>query len=125
MSERSFLTRALWFVFIGWWLTPVLVNVAWLLGLTVVLLPISVNLINLVPTALTLKTPQSTVDPESARGQQNLLVRLVWFVFVGWWASFIWANVANLFAVTIIGLPVAIWMLHRLPFVLSLYRFDG
>ena len=125
MSERSFLTRALWFVFIGWWLTPVLVNVAWLLGLTVILLPISVKLINLVPTALTLKTPESTVDPKSARGQRNLLIRLLWFVFVGWWASFIWANVANLFAVTIIGLPVAIWMLHRLPFVLSLYRFDG
>ena len=125
MSERSFLTRALWFVFIGWWLTPVLVNVAWLLGLTVILLPISVKLINLVPMALTLKTPESTVDPKSARGQRNLLIRLLWFVFVGWWASFIWANVANLFAVTIIGLPVAIWMLHRLPFVLSLYRFDG
>ena len=125
MTERSLLTRALWFVFVGWWLTPVLVNVAWLLGLTVILLPISVKLINLVPTALTLKTPESTVDPESARGQRNLLIRLIWFVFVGWWASFIWANLANLFAVTIIGLPVAIWMLHRLPFVLSLYRFDG
>ncbi|WP_178915227.1 YccF domain-containing protein [Natronomonas gomsonensis] len=125
MSERSFLTRALWFVFIGWWLTPVLVNAAWLLGLTVILLPISVKLINLVPTALTLKTPNSTLDPDSARGQHNLLVRALYFVFVGWWLSFLWANVANLLAVSIIGLPVAIWMLHRLPFVLSLYRYDG
>lgn len=125
MGQRSLLTRGLWFVFVGWWLTPILVNVAWLIGLTVVLLPISVKLINLVPTALTLKTPESTIDPESARGQHSLLVRAVWFVFVGWWASFIWANVANFFAITIIGLPVAIWMLHRLPFVLSLYRYDG
>jgi uncharacterized membrane protein YccF (DUF307 family) len=125
MSERSFLTRALWFVFIGWWLTPVLVNAAWLLGLTVILLPISVKLINLVPTALTLKTPKSTLDPDSARGQRNLLVRALYLVFVGWWLSFLWANVANILAVTIIGLPVAIWMLHRLPFVLSLYRYDG
>ena len=125
MSERSFFTRALWFVFIGWWLTPVLVNAAWLLGLTVILLPVSVKLINLVPTALTLKTPQSTLDPESARGQRSLLVRALYFVFVGWWLSFLWANVANLLAVSIIGLPVAIWMLHRLPFVLSLYRYDG
>jgi uncharacterized membrane protein YccF (DUF307 family) len=125
MSERSFFTRALWFVFIGWWVTPVLVNAAWLLGLTVVLLPISVKLINLVPTALTLKTPKSTLDPDSARGQHNLLVRVLYFVFVGWWLSFLWANVANILAVTIIGLPVAIWMLNRLPFVLSLYRDEG
>jgi hypothetical protein len=39
--------------------------------------------------------------------------------------SFIWANVANVLAITVIGLPIAIWMLHRLPFVLSLYRYDG
>jgi uncharacterized membrane protein YccF (DUF307 family) len=125
MAQRSLLTRALWFVFVGWWLTPILVNAAWLLGLTVVLLPVSVKLINLVPTALTLKSPESTIDPEAGRGQHNLLIRALYFVFVGWWASLIWANVANLLAITIVGLPIAIWMLHRLPFVLSLYRYDG
>ncbi|QLD85516.1 YccF domain-containing protein [Natronomonas halophila] len=125
MAQRSLLTRALWFVFVGWWLTPILVNAAWLLGLTVVLLPVSVKLINLVPTALTLKSPESTIGPEAGRGQHNLLVRALYFVFVGWWASFIWANVANVLAITVVGLPVAIWMLHRLPFVLSLYRYDG
>jgi uncharacterized membrane protein YccF (DUF307 family) len=125
MAQRSLLTRALWFVFVGWWLTPILVNAAWLLGLTVVLLPVSVKLINLVPTALTLKSPGSTIDPEAGRGQHNLLIRALYFVFVGWWASLIWANVANLLAITIVGLPIAIWMLHRLPFVLSLYRYDG
>jgi uncharacterized membrane protein YccF (DUF307 family) len=125
MGQRSLLTRGLWFVFVGWWLTPILVNAAWLLGLTIVLLPISVKLINLVPTALTLKSPESTIDPDAGRGQHNLVVRAVYFVFIGWWASFIWANVANVLAITVIGLPVAIWMLHRLPFVLSLYRYEG
>jgi hypothetical protein len=33
--------------------------------------------------------------------------------------------VAVLASLTIIGLPVAIWMLNRLPYVTSLYRFDG
>jgi uncharacterized membrane protein YccF (DUF307 family) len=65
------------------------------------------------------------IDPEAGRGQHNLLIRALYFVFVGWWASLIWANVANLLAITIVGLPIAIWMLHRLPFVLSLYRYDG
>jgi uncharacterized membrane protein YccF (DUF307 family) len=125
MGQHLLLTRALWFVFVGWWLTPVLANAAWALGLTVVLLPVSVKLINLVPTALTLKTPRSTLDPDGGRGQHGLLVRSIYFVFVGWWLAFLWANVAAALAVTVVGLPVAVWMLHRLPFVLSLYRFDG
>jgi uncharacterized membrane protein YccF (DUF307 family) len=83
MAQRSLLTHALWFVFVGWWLTPMLVNAAWLLGLTVVLLPVSVKLVNLVPTALTLKSSESTIDPEAGRGQHNLVVRGLYFVFVG------------------------------------------
>ena len=125
MSERSLLTRAAWFVFVGWWLTPVLVNVAWLVGLTVVGLPLTVTLVNLVPTALTLKTPRSTVDSAGGSGQRSLPVRAAYFVVVGWWLSLLWANVATVLAVTVLGLPLAVWMLHRLPFVLSLYRFDG
>ncbi|QSG08575.1 Uncharacterized membrane protein, DUF307 [Halapricum desulfuricans] len=47
------------------------------------------------------------------------------FVLVGWWLSLLWANAASLFAVTIVGIPVAIWMLNRLPYVTSLYWFHG
>ena len=125
MAQRSFLIRAIWFVFVGWWLTPLVVNVAWFLNATIVLLPLGIKLINLVPTALSLAEPRSLDDPDSARGQYSLLLRAVYFVFVGWWLSFIWANVAAFLAVTVIGLPVAFWMFNRLPFVTSLYRFHG
>lgn len=125
MARRSLLTRAIWFVFVGWWLTPLVVNLAWGLNLTVVLAPIGIKLINLVPTVLTLAEPRSFADPTAARGQPPLLVRAVYFVLVGWWASFLWANLAVLFALTVVGLPVAIWMLNRLPYVTSLYRFHG
>lgn len=125
MTQRSLFVRAIWFVFVGWWLTPLVINVAWLLNLTVVLLPIGIKLINLVPTVLTLKEPRSLVDPVASRGQPSLVVRAVYFVFVGWWLSFLWANVAVLFAESIVGLPVAIWMFNRLPYVTSLYRFHG
>ncbi len=54
-----------------------------------------------------------------------ILVRAAHFVLVGWWLSFLWANLATLFAITIVGLPVAIWMIHRLPFVTSSSRFHG
>ena len=125
MAERSFLVRALWFVFVGWWATPVVVNIAWFLNATIILLPIGIKLINLVPTVLSLKEPRSLTAPESARGQRSLVVRAVYFVLVGWWLSWFWANVAAFFAVTVIGLPVAYWMFNRLPYVTSLYRFDG
>jgi len=126
MAQRSLLVRALWFVLVGWWLTPLVVNVAWLLNATIILLPLGIKLINLVPTALTLREPRSVVDADSTgTGQSSLLVRAVYFVLVGWWLSWLWANVAAFFAVTIIGLPVALWMFNRLPYVTSLYRFDG
>ncbi|EMA05845.1 YccF domain-containing protein [Haloferax denitrificans] len=125
MSQRSFVVRAIWFVFVGWWATPAVVNVAWFLNATVIGIPLGVALINLVPTVLSLKEPKTRLDPDSGRGQRSLVVRAVYFVFVGWWLSWIWANVAVLFTLTIIGLPVGIWMLNRLPAVTSLYRFDG
>ncbi len=125
MTQRSFLVRALWFVFVGWWLTPVIVNVAWFCNATVILLPVGIKLINLVPTALTLAEPRSLSDPDAASGQSSLPVRAVYFLLVGWWLSLLWANLASFAAVTIIGLPLAIWMFNRLPYVTSLYRFHG
>ncbi|UVE51300.1 YccF domain-containing protein [Haloferax larsenii] len=125
MSQRSLVVRALWFVVVGWWATPLVVNVAWFLNATIIGLPLGIKLINLVPTVLSLKEPRLLTDPDSARGQRSLLVRAVYFVFVGWWVSWFWANAAAFFAVTIVGLPVAFWMFNRLPVVTSLYRFDG
>ena len=126
MPQRSLLVRALWFDFVGWWATPAVVNVAWFLNATIVLLPLGIKLVNLVPTVLTLREPRSVIDSDSTgAGQRSLLVRAVYFLFVGWWLSWLWANVAAFLAVTIIGLPVAIWMFNRLPYVTSLYRFDG
>lgn len=121
-EQRSLLTRALWFVAVGWWATPALVNIAWLCNATVVGIPVGIALINLVPTALTLKDPRDR-DAADGDSQHGLPLRAVYFVLVGWWASFLWANLAAVLAVTIVGLPVAIWMFDRLPYVTSLYRF--
>lgn len=126
MSDRPLLVRALWFVAVGWWLTPGVVNVAWLLNATVIGIPLGIKLLNLVPTALTLKEPRTLVDSDTeGRGQYSLLLRAVYFVLIGWWLSLAWANLAAVLAITIVGLPVAILMFNLLPFVTSLYRFDG
>ncbi|WP_435348427.1 YccF domain-containing protein [Haloarchaeobius sp. HRN-SO-5] len=123
---RSFLLRTVWFLLVGWWLTFIAINVAWFLNITIIGIPLGIKLINRVPTLLTLKESdrRSDVDGE-ARGQRSLLVRAVYFVFVGWWFSLLWANVAWAFAVTILGLPIAVIMFNYLPYVTSLYRFHG
>ncbi|SDR29412.1 hypothetical protein [Natronobacterium texcoconense] len=125
MAQRSVLVRAIWFLLVGWWLTPIVVNIAWALNVTVILAPIGIKVVNLVPTVLTLQEPRSLGRPGLERGQHSLLIRALYFVFVGWWLSFFWANLTALLAITIIGLPIAIWMANRLPFVTSLYRFHG
>ena len=125
MRDRSLLVRALWFVVVGWWATPVVVNVAWLLNATIVGIPLGIKVLNFVPTVLSLKEPRSRTAPETARGQHSLAVRAVYFVFVGWWLSLLWAELAAFLSITIVGLPLAYWLFNRLPYVTSLYRFDG
>jgi uncharacterized membrane protein YccF (DUF307 family) len=50
----------------------------------------------------------------------NLLIRALYFIFFGLWFSAIWAAVAWILSVTIIGLPFGLWMLNRLPQVTTL-----
>jgi uncharacterized membrane protein YccF (DUF307 family) len=49
-------------------------------------------------------------------------IRAIWFVLVGWWAAGIWMFVAYFISLTIIGIPVGIMMLNRLPEVFTLHQ---
>nr|PZN24399.1 MAG: hypothetical protein DIU80_15750 [Chloroflexota bacterium] len=48
------------------------------------------------------------------------LVRALYFVFVGLWLGAIWTVVAWLLLVSIVGLPIGLMMLNRLPQVMTL-----
>lgn len=50
----------------------------------------------------------------------NLLLRAIYFLVFGLWFSAIWATVAWVLCVTVIGLPLGLWMLNRLPQVTTL-----
>ena len=123
MIDRSPFTRALWFALVDWWATPPAVNVAWVLNATVVLLPLGVELIDLVTTVPSLAEPRS-LDGDGG-SQRSLAVRAVCFVAVGRWLSLLWADAAAVSAATVIGLSVAFWLFTRLPHVTTLYRFHG
>lgn len=128
-AQRSIIVRAVWFVLVGWWATGVWLGIAWLLNVTIIGIPLGIKMINWVPMVVSLRRRQqfeivSDGDVEShGLDQFSLVIRAVWFVFVGWWASGVWMSVAYLFTISIIGLPVAVWMYNKLPFVVSLYRY--
>lgn len=56
--------------------------------------------------------------------ENPLLIRAVYFILLGLWFSGVWATVAWVLSVTIIGLPLGLWMLNRLPQVTTLAAPD-
>lgn len=63
------------------------------------------------------------LEPSRVSDQSSVVIRGLWFLFFGWWASGLWTGIAYVATVTIVGIPLAVWMYDRLPFVVSLYRY--
>ena len=128
------LVRAIWWLFVGSWLSAIVVAVAWLALITVVGIPLGIYLINRLPTVLTLRPRTASwtlgadaqgrqVWVETKRPQVTWWWRGLWFLVVGWWLSAAWMALAWLVQWTIIGIPIALLMFNRTPFVASLYRY--
>jgi uncharacterized membrane protein YccF (DUF307 family) len=126
------LLRILYFFLFGWWAAGVWILIAWFLNLTIIGLPLGLWMLNRVPQVLTLRPArQELVAYERGEGveyytrglpQQPLLLRLLYFVLIGWWLSLFWAIAAWLISATVIGLPLGIWMFNRLPALTTLMR---
>ena len=60
----------------------------------------------------------------------NLILRVIWFLLVGWWLAGILSVAAWALNATIIGLPLGLWIINRLPLAATLrpvssrYRLD-
>ena len=60
----------------------------------------------------------------------NLILRVIWFVLVGWWLAGLLSVFAWALNATVIGLPIGLWIINRLPLAAtlrapgSLYRVD-
>lgn len=127
------LITLLWFVFVGWWLSAIWIAVAWFLIALVVTMPIGLMMINVLPKIASLREPsrefrttiQGTITrvETSSLPQYPFLLRAVYFVLVGWWLSGLWMSVGWVASVTIVGLPVAIWMFNRVPAITTLRRY--
>jgi uncharacterized membrane protein YccF (DUF307 family) len=127
------LVRVVWYMFIGWWLTGIVMVIAWLAAIIVIGLPLTFYLVNRIPTVLTLRPRREqhelvtgsdgvTRYRRISTQQSGLLPRIAYFLLVGWWASALWMIGSYILMITIIGIPLGLMMVNRLPFVFSLHR---
>jgi uncharacterized membrane protein YccF (DUF307 family) len=142
----GFIVRALYFWFIGWWLGLFWLNLGFFLCALIFTLPIGLMMLNRLPQVMTLKPAGtktniniSTMAVQSPMGgpavmqqninitvggtqQHNFFIRALYYVFIGCWAGYIWANLAYLCCLVIVLLPVGVIMFDKLPAVLTLRK---
>jgi uncharacterized membrane protein YccF (DUF307 family) len=123
-GERSIVVRALWFIFIGWWLGQLAIFAAWFWNLLVVTLPLGLFILNRLPQIITLRPATMNLEGTVLKDQQQrpLVLRALYFVLVGWWFSFAWLEAAYIAAASVVLLPIAFWMFAKSAAVTTLRR---
>ena len=132
-SGPGFLVRAVWFVFIGWWLSLVSIAAAYVLCVTIIGLPFGFAIFNRLPAILTLRPRTDFQSVEVRDGiayvtggthqQHSLWLRAVWFVFVGWWVGAVYLGIAWFLCVIIVTLPIGLLMFNRVGAVMTLLKY--
>lgn len=117
------IVQLLWFLAVGWWAAALAVCLAYLLILTILGIPLGIALLNKIPGIIALRDPGQPIQFLNApTSQRNFFVRMLWFVLIGSWLAAIWMSLAYLVCITILGLPLGLWMFDKAPAVLTLRR---
>jgi len=62
----------------------------------------------------------TNVNVQIGSNGPGMLVRILYFLFVGWWVGLFWLNVGFTLCALIVTLPLGLMMLNRLPQVMTL-----
>lgn len=59
-------------------------------------------------------------QPIIIRKQPGCLMQLLYFVFIGWWVGALAVVLAYLLFLTVIGIPLGVMLINRIPYLLAL-----
>jgi hypothetical protein len=133
VKQRGLFVRALYYVFIGWWLSGLLMFAAGVCIASVVLLPAGLAMVNQLPQVMTLRPRSTTLNAAmladgsmqytlgSAR-QRSMLVRIAYFCCIGWWAGMFVMAAAWFLSVLIVTMPLGLMLINRVPAAITLRR---
>jgi uncharacterized membrane protein YccF (DUF307 family) len=132
-KSPNIILRFLWFIFIGSWVGLIVITIASLLQASIIGIPLAIFLYDRIPSIMTLKARHRTLEIyEDAKGhlkrrtfgakQHNILLRIIYFLLIGWWFTGVWIGAAMVVSISIIGIPLAFWMVDRIPYVSSLAK---
>jgi uncharacterized membrane protein YccF (DUF307 family) len=70
---------------------------------------------------------ENIISTKSGRpvSEVPFIIRVLWFLIVGWELTGVWILIAWALNATIIGLPLGLWMFDRVPQVLTLKARSG
>lgn len=131
-TGHGLFARLLWFVFIGWWLSGLVIFAGYLFCATLVLMPVGLWFLHRVPQAQTLKDRTREfrqefkdgvwVVTEGTRQQLPIWQRAIYTLFVGLWVGLVWLGLAWAVSLFIVTLPLSVWMIDRTPAVITLQK---
>ncbi len=118
------LLQLIYFIVFGWWFGALVAVVGYLLCVSVIGLPIGVMLLNRLPAFIFLLERSQELESDSLGLQHShelpLLIRIIWFFVLGWELGIFALLVGYVFCLTLIGIPVGIFVLNRVPLLLTL-----
>ena len=129
-KKHGLIIQFLWFFFIGWWLGAIWNFIAWIFIISIILMPIGFKMINMIPKVMLLREKEIIsiknigntvfVTEQKEKPQKPFILRALWFIFIGWWLSGIWMNIAYFFCMLIITFPIGAKMFELVPFITTL-----
>lgn len=121
--------RFVYFIGIGWWFGLLATLLANLLLVTIIGIPFGVIILNRLPSIVFMREA-GELCPEGFEHRHPaeefpFILRAVWFLVIGWELSFLTILVAYVCGITVVGIPLCIWLLNRIPVVTTLSRHYG